>query len=150
MFVGRDEHLRWFESEPTLMKGKFVCPGKCGYLPQEMYPKLVPGNYIKMVPELVESVPGDIAERMLAKVMKDEFGFRYATRGENKDVINTGKIHCECKSVRSGRLLQWMWQAIRDCRKYKLKVPTVWVLYNKHWYVMVPAKALRALAREIL
>lgn len=82
-----------------------------------------------------------------------QMGFKNATRGTNKDIIHTQPFHIECKNVRSALILKWMWQAIRDCVRFKqlgYTIPTVWMKHGDDWYVMVPASHLRSFCNNML
>lgn len=95
---------------------------------------------------------GSDGEYELAEELRS-LGFASASRGSSKDIINTQPFHIECKNVRSGLILKWMWQSIRDALRFKQQgysIPTVWMKYNDQWYVMVPVLNLRQFCVEIL
>lgn len=95
---------------------------------------------------------GSDGEYELAEELRS-IGFDSAARGSSKDIINTQPFHIECKNVRSGLILKWMWQSIRDALRFKQQgysIPTVWMKYNGRWYVMVPVLNLRQFCVEIL
>lgn len=66
-------------------------------------------------------------ERTLAKILKNEYGYNDARRGQqysgangDADVVGLEGIHIEAKHVESMRLYDWIDQAKRDARSDEL------------------------------